>query len=96
MAKWLWFQVPLFYWARLAIADNDFTYTGTPVAGQPFTITWTPGTYTTVDILLNHLTGYPYYVPTTSVPIVGKWRLHFLEHIAVVDRKLTASRGDSQ
>jgi hypothetical protein len=81
MAKWHWISVALVYWAALAEADNDFTYTGTPVAGQSFTITWTPGTYTTVDILLNHLTGYPYYVPTTSVPIVGKWKFHFLEHI---------------
>jgi hypothetical protein len=79
MAKWLWFLGALVHWACLVIADNDFTYTGTPVAGQPFTITWTPGTYTTVDILLNHLTGYPYYVPTTSVPIIGKWDFSFLK-----------------
>ena len=58
--------------ARTVVADNAFTYTGSPVAGESFTITWTPGTYSTIDILLYSLTGYPYYVPTTAVPIARK------------------------
>ena len=71
MAKWILFSTVFNIILGFAFAGNNFTYTGTPVPGEPFTITWTPDTYATVDILLNHLTGYPYYVPTTSVPIVG-------------------------
>jgi hypothetical protein len=69
MFVWIFAVVAL--WARATIADNDFTYTGSPVAGQPFTITWTPGIYSSIDILLYSLTGYPYYVPTTAVPVAG-------------------------
>jgi hypothetical protein len=69
MGRLAWFFAVLSIWAWAISADNDFTYTGTPAAGEPFTITWSPGTYATVDILLYSLTGFPYYVPTTSEPI---------------------------
>ena len=70
MAMYLWILVAISLVSG-SLADNDFTYTGSPVAGQPFTITWTPGTYDKIDILLYSLTGFPYYVPTTSVPIAS-------------------------
>jgi hypothetical protein len=59
----------LSFLAKLTFADNNFTYTGTTVAGQPFTIAWDLGTYATLDIFLYQLTGFPYCVPTTSQPI---------------------------
>jgi hypothetical protein len=62
----------LFMWlAAIAVADNDFTYTGTPVAGQPFNITWTPGTYSKVDILLNNLFPSEGVIITASDPIAS-------------------------
>lgn len=70
MVRFRWiFAVLLGFLARATIAANDFTYTGSPVAGKPFTITWAPGTYSTIDILLYSLTGYPSYVPTIAIPI---------------------------
>ena len=73
MASFAWIFTVVALFTLISNADNDFTYTGSPVAGKPFTIAWTPGTYSTIDILLYTLTGYPYYVPTTGVPIVGMW-----------------------
>ncbi|PMD32848.1 hypothetical protein L207DRAFT_518274 [Hyaloscypha variabilis F] len=69
MVRFGWIVVVVGLLTQAVVADNDFTYTGSPVAGQSFTITWTPGTYSTIDILLYSLTGYPYYVPTTAVPV---------------------------
>ena len=72
MENWILFLAVLGYLSPAAFASNDFTYTGTPVAGKAFTITWTPQDYDTIDILLFSLTGYPYYVPTTSTTVAGK------------------------
>ena len=69
MVRFGWIVVVVGLLTQAVVADNDFTYTRSPVAGQSFTITWTPRTYSTIDILLYSLTGYPYYVPTTAVPV---------------------------
>jgi len=57
---------------KIAIASNEFTYDSSPEAGKPFAITWNPSVYDEVLILLNKLTDYPYYVPTTSTIITSK------------------------
>lgn len=72
MANWILLLAVLGVLSSAASASNDFTYTGTPVAGKSFTITWTPQDYDKIDILLFSLTGYPEYVPTTSTTVAGK------------------------
>ena len=52
-----------------ALADNDFTFAGTPVAGQAFTVTWTPGRYSKIDIMLNTLLDTVNPIVTTSAAI---------------------------
>lgn len=67
--------------AGLAFANldnNPFTYNGTPVPGQSFTITWIPSTYNKIDILLWSLGSFPYYVPTTSVPIASMFDFNMI------------------
>lgn len=71
--------LPLLWLAALAVADNNFTYKGTPVAGQPFTITWTPGTYSKVDIMLNSLYPSEEVIITTSDPIASQLATHSLQ-----------------
>ena len=63
----------VFWLATAVLADNDFTFTGTPVAGQPFTITWTPGSYSKVDIMLNNLLDSGPPIVTTSAAIASQW-----------------------